>query len=162
MKIKKISEWNKWKGTRSKIDYGSRTFASLPTINIGMPLTSGKNTSSADLNLTLQGYEFDHGSIQKLVKLLHSHQSSPEGLPLPSRNGGTNFDTFEFLKPLEHPRHSGALNPGMTWPRCLNSALLSPIPFFLCQISRSFAILFTFTEKRSRSYKLLNFLNTRY
>jgi len=62
-----------------------------------------KNASSADLNLTLQGYEFDHGSTRKLVKLSNNPESSPEGLPLLSRNGGTNFDTFEFLKPLETP-----------------------------------------------------------
>lgn len=63
-----------WEGIRSKIDYGSRTFDDCvpsTTINIGMSLTSGKNASSADLNLTLQGYEFDHGSIRKLVKLLN-------------------------------------------------------------------------------------------
>ncbi|KYQ53712.1 hypothetical protein ALC60_07336 [Trachymyrmex zeteki] len=64
-----------------------------------------KNASSADLNLTLQGYEFDHGSTRKLVKLSNNPESSPEGLPLPSRNGGTsrNFDTFGFLKPLKTP-----------------------------------------------------------
>lgn len=96
---------------RSKIDYGSRMFddatASLHGDKYRNTVNFQKNASSADLNLTLQGYEYDRGSTRKLVKLSNNPQSSPEGLPLPSRNGGTNFDTFEFLKPLEHPRHSG-------------------------------------------------------
>lgn len=96
---------------KSKIDYGSRTFddgtASLYDDKYRNAVNFQKNASSADLNLTLQGYEFDHGSTRKLVKLSNNPRSSLEGLPLPSRNGGTNFDTFEFLKPLEQPRHSG-------------------------------------------------------
>lgn len=96
---------------RRKIDYGSRMFddanASLYDNKYQNAVNFQKNTFSADLNLTLQGYEFDHGSTRKLVKLSNNHQSSPEGLPLPSCNGGTNFDTFEFVKPLECPQHSG-------------------------------------------------------
>lgn len=75
--------------------------------NSGCRANFEKNASSADLNLTLQGYEFDHDPPRKLVKLSNNPLASLRGSPLPSRSGGTNFDTFEFLKPLEHPRHSG-------------------------------------------------------
>jgi len=73
VEIRKLyKEWKEF-GEQSKIDYYRRTFddaaASLYGDKYRNTVNFQKNASSADLNLTLQGYEFDHGSTRKLVKV---------------------------------------------------------------------------------------------
>lgn len=122
---------------KSVIDYCRAPQPSESPINIGARAHAEcranlpwKNVSTVDLNLTLQGYEFDHEPPFSPVpgNWLNFRTTlgvASGGSPLPSRCGGTNFDTFEFLVPFEVENTLDildALNPQNDRTAVLNTA----------------------------------------